>query len=137
MKVTVTPNEAKENTAGYEEGNTTPGNQVTVPQTGDEELPPGTKFEVPPTSVPEDWTVTVDPDNGTMTVTRPADAAPGTRVDIPVKVTYPDGSTEETPGKVRVTPNQAQENTTRYEDGNTTPGNPVTLHKTGAADVAP
>ncbi|PNZ34325.1 hypothetical protein CD143_09515, partial [Staphylococcus felis] len=53
VKVTVTPNQAQENTPGYEEGNTTPGNPVTVPQTGDTELPPGTKFEVPPTSVPE------------------------------------------------------------------------------------
>ncbi|WP_281198138.1 YPDG domain-containing protein, partial [Staphylococcus felis] len=72
VKVTVTPNQAQENTPGYEDGNTTPGNPVTVPQTGDEELPPGTKFEVPPTSVPEGWTVTVDPDNGTVTVTPPA-----------------------------------------------------------------
>ncbi|REH95343.1 hypothetical protein DOS67_07400, partial [Staphylococcus felis] len=79
---------------------TTPGNPVTLPQTGDTELPPGTKFEVPPTSVPEDWTVTVEPDNGEVTVTPPADAEPGTSVDIPVKVTYPDESTEETPVKV-------------------------------------
>ncbi|REI32913.1 hypothetical protein DOS80_04015, partial [Staphylococcus felis] len=127
VKVTVTPNQAQENTPGYEAGNTTPGNPVTVPQTGDTEvpprtkvevhtptyqesttsektvkgtvnpkqgednkpqekgrqtrqrctrtrpqtgdteLPPGTKFEVPTKRVPEGWTVTVDPDNGTVT----------------------------------------------------------------------
>ncbi|REI29316.1 hypothetical protein DOS79_04580, partial [Staphylococcus felis] len=103
VKVTVTPNQAQENTPGYEDGNTTPGNPVTVPQTGDEELPPCTKLEVPPTSVPEDWTVTVNPDNGEVTVTPPADAEPGTSVDIPIKVTYPEGSTEETPVKETVT----------------------------------
>ncbi|REI03661.1 hypothetical protein DOS62_07785, partial [Staphylococcus felis] len=108
------------------DGSTTPGNPVTVPQTGDTELPPGTRFEVPPTSVPKGWTVTVDPDYGTMTVTPPENAEPGKSVDIPTKVTYPDRSREETPVQVTVTPNQAQENTPRYEDGNTTPGNPVT-----------
>ncbi|WP_181895764.1 YPDG domain-containing protein [Staphylococcus felis] len=91
VKVTVTPNQAQENTPGYEDGSTTPGKPVTVPQTGETELPPGTKFEVTQTSVPEGWTVTVDPDNGKVTVTPPADAEPGTRVDIPIKVTYPDG----------------------------------------------
>ncbi|WP_181896840.1 hypothetical protein [Staphylococcus felis] len=52
MKVTITPNQAQENTAGYEDGNTPQCNPVTVPQTGDTELPPGTKFEVPPTRSP-------------------------------------------------------------------------------------
>ncbi|REH99814.1 YPDG domain-containing protein [Staphylococcus felis] len=63
--------------------------------------------EVPPTSVPEDWTVTVDPDNGTETVTPPADAEPGTSEEIPANVSYPDGSTEETRVKFTVTSNQA------------------------------
>ncbi|REH98460.1 YPDG domain-containing protein, partial [Staphylococcus felis] len=99
-----------------EDGNTTPGNPVTVPQTGDEELPPGTKFEVPPARIPEDWKVTVDTGKGTVTVTPPADAETGTSEEIPVKVTYPDGSTEETPVKVTVKPNQAQENTPGSED---------------------
>ncbi|REI25007.1 cell surface protein, partial [Staphylococcus felis] len=137
VKVTVTPNQAQENTPGYEDGSTTPGNPVTVPQTGDGELPPGTKFEVAANKIPEGWTVTVDPDNGKVTVTPPADAEPGTSVDIPVKVTYPDGSTEETPVKVTVTPNQAQENTPRYEDGSTTPGNPVTVPQTGDGELPP
>ncbi|REI12829.1 cell surface protein, partial [Staphylococcus felis] len=137
VKVTVTPNQAQENTPGYEDGNTTPGNPVTVPQTGDTELPPGTKFEVPTDKIPEGWTVTVDPDNGEVTVTPPAGAEPGTSVDIPIKVTYPDGSTEETPVKVTVTPNQAQENTPGYEDGSTTPGNPVTVPQTGDEELPP
>ncbi|REI08406.1 YPDG domain-containing protein, partial [Staphylococcus felis] len=66
----------------------TPGNPVTGPQTGDEELPPGTKFEVPPAGIPEDLTVTVDPDKGTVTVTPPADAEPGTSADITENYTH-------------------------------------------------
>ncbi|REH80239.1 YPDG domain-containing protein, partial [Staphylococcus felis] len=72
---------------------TTPGNPVTVPQTGDTELPPGTKLEVPTDKIPEGWTVTVDPDNGTVTVTPPADVEPGTSVDIPMKVNNQVGNT--------------------------------------------
>ncbi|WP_420915945.1 Rib/alpha-like domain-containing protein [Staphylococcus felis] len=69
MKVTITPNQAQENTPGYEDGNTTPGNPATVPQTDDEELPPSTKYEIPPTSVPEDWTVTVHSHKDTAALT--------------------------------------------------------------------
>ncbi|REH97266.1 hypothetical protein DOS67_03595, partial [Staphylococcus felis] len=74
VTVTVTPNQAQENTPGYEDENTTPVNPVTVLQTFDEELLPGKKIEVPLTSFPEDCTVTVDPDNGEVTVLPLADA---------------------------------------------------------------
>ncbi|REH81286.1 YPDG domain-containing protein, partial [Staphylococcus felis] len=127
VKGTVTPNQAQENTPRSEDGSTTPGNPVTVPQTGDEELPPGTKFEVPTDKIPEGWTVTVETDNGEVTVTTPADAATGTSVETSAESTVYKRPTEETPVKVTVTPNQAQENTPGYEDGSTTPGNPVTV----------
>ncbi|REI20465.1 hypothetical protein DOS78_11385 [Staphylococcus felis] len=89
-----------------------------------------------PTRGPEEWTVRVGPDNRTVTVTPPAETEPGTSVEIPVKVTYPDGSKEETTVKVAVTPNQAQENIPGYEDGNTTPGNPVTVPQTGDTELS-
>ncbi|REH95195.1 hypothetical protein DOS67_07735, partial [Staphylococcus felis] len=103
------PNQAQENTPEYEDVKTTPGNPVTVPQAGDTALPPGTKFEERPTSVPEGWTVTVDPDNGAVAATPPTNAEAGTSVDSLIKVAYPDGSTEETPVKVPETPNQPKE----------------------------
>ncbi|WP_421668512.1 Rib/alpha-like domain-containing protein [Staphylococcus felis] len=37
--------------------------------------------------------MTVDTHQRKMTIRQTADAEPGTSVDIPVKVTYPDGST--------------------------------------------
>ncbi|REH77904.1 YPDG domain-containing protein, partial [Staphylococcus felis] len=60
-----------------------------------------------PTSVPEAWAIKVNPDNGEVNVRPTADAEPGTRVDIPIKVTYPDGSTKATPVKIATTPTEA------------------------------
>ncbi|MGS4015579.1 YPDG domain-containing protein, partial [Staphylococcus pseudintermedius] len=89
VKVTVDTPDSGNHDPGYEEGHTKPNVPVEVPQTKDPNVPPGTTFEIPPAGIPEGWTAEVDPDDGTVTVTPPADATPGTSVDIPVKVTYP------------------------------------------------
>ena len=91
-KVTVTPNDAQDNDPGYDDKSTKPGQPVDVPQTKDKDLPPGTQFEGPK-NVPDGWTVNVDPNTGTVTVTPPKDAKPGTKVGIPVTVKVPDGTT--------------------------------------------
>ncbi|PNZ35389.1 YPDG domain-containing protein, partial [Staphylococcus lutrae] len=136
VRVTVDPNDAQENTPGYEEGHTKPNTPVMVPQTKDPNLPSGTTFEIPPnTTIPAGWTAEVDPNTGVVTVTPPADATPGTSVDIPVKVTYPDGSSEETPVKVTVdTPDSGNHNPS-YEEGRTKPSMPVTVPQTGDTTI--
>ncbi|REI15648.1 hypothetical protein DOS74_06710, partial [Staphylococcus felis] len=84
---------------------------VNIPQTGDTQLPPKTCFEIPTGGIPSRRIVTLDPNNRTVTATPPAHPEPGTSVDIPVKVTYPDGCVDNTTANVRVVPNEAQENT--------------------------
>ncbi|MCG7274664.1 G5 domain-containing protein [Corynebacterium afermentans] len=51
--------------------------------------------------VPAGWTATID-DNGQITATAPADAEPGSQVEIPVTVTYEDGSTDTAKAVVNV-----------------------------------
>ncbi|MBF0774553.1 YSIRK-type signal peptide-containing protein, partial [Mammaliicoccus sciuri] len=147
VSVTVKPNEAQENEPGYNTENpgqpteTKPGESVTIPQNGDQDLPPGTTFEIPEGSVPDGWTATVDPNTGAVTVTPPADAEPGTKVDIPVKVKYPDGSTDDTSVSVTVKPNEAQDNDPGYNTENpgqpieTKPGESVTIPQNGDQDL--
>ncbi|MEB6120206.1 YPDG domain-containing protein, partial [Mammaliicoccus sciuri] len=146
---------ADDNTPGYgskDQGPTPvkPGTEVKIPQTGDKELPPGTKFEVPADKVPSGWTVTVDPKTGDITVVPPKDVTPGTMVDIPVTVTYPDGSTEIVPVKVLVEKpadkpagkTQADDNTPGYgsKDQSPTPVKPGTsthIPQTGDKELPP
>ncbi|WP_350340813.1 YPDG domain-containing protein, partial [Escherichia coli] len=45
-----------------------PGTSTYIPQTGDKELPTGTKFDVPADKVPSGWTVYIDPNTGDITV---------------------------------------------------------------------
>ncbi|REA94917.1 YPDG domain-containing protein, partial [Staphylococcus pseudintermedius] len=64
-----------------------------IPQTGDKDLSPNSKFEIPPSGdIQGEWKAEVDPNTGVVTVTPPADANPGTSVEIPVNVTFPDGA---------------------------------------------
>ncbi|BCU51644.1 hypothetical protein JCM2421_04160 [Staphylococcus auricularis] len=130
VKVTVDSNQAGEHEPGYEDATTKPGKPVDVPQTGDTDLPDGTHFDGP-SEVPEGWDVDVNPDDGTTTVTPPADVNPGTEIEVPVKVTYPDGTTEDVPVKVTVSPNDAQSHTPNYDGASTKPGNPVDVPQTG------
>ncbi|WP_412518639.1 Rib/alpha-like domain-containing protein [Staphylococcus simulans] len=79
---------------GYNDVEVNPGESIEIPQVKDE-VPTGTRFEIPEESgVDKDWTVTVDPDTGKVTVTAPKDAVEGDVVTVTVQVTYPDGSTE-------------------------------------------
>ncbi|MCJ0924572.1 YPDG domain-containing protein, partial [Mammaliicoccus sciuri] len=134
-KVTVVPNEAQNNDPNY--GNepvpTKPGKAVDVPQTGDTDLPPGTTYEIPEGSVPEGWTATVDSNTGVVTVTPPANATSGDNADIPVKVKYPDGSSDDTTVPVKVEANDAQNNEPNYanEPVPTKPGKAVDVPQTG------
>ncbi|UXR30581.1 Rib/alpha-like domain-containing protein [Staphylococcus simulans] len=79
---------------GYNDVQVNPGESIEIPQVKDD-VPTGTRFEIPSESgIDKDWTVTVNPDTGKITVTVPEDAAEGDVVTVIVKVTYPDGSTE-------------------------------------------
>ncbi|REI32329.1 YPDG domain-containing protein, partial [Staphylococcus felis] len=86
-RIAVDGNQADDKTPGYNGGSTKPGVGGNSPQTGDRKLPTNTRFEIPQGGVPSGWTVTVNPNNGTVTATPQANAEPGTSVDIPVKVT--------------------------------------------------
>ncbi|WP_167386254.1 YPDG domain-containing protein, partial [Staphylococcus argensis] len=146
LKVTVTPKDPSETDAGqhdpgYEDAKTQPGKPVEVPQTKDKNIPPGTEFEGPK-DVPSGWTVDVDPNTGKVTVTPPPEATPGTEVNIPVTVHYPDGSTETTNLKVTVTPKDPSETDAGqhdpgYEDAKTQPGKPVEVPQTKDKNIPP
>ena len=142
---------ADDNSPGYDskdQGSTPvkPGSETHIPQTGDKELPPGTKFDVPADKVPSGWTVEVDPNTGDLTIVPPKDVTPGTEVDIPVTVTYPDGSTKELPVKVVVEKatdkSHADDNTPGYgskDQGPTPvkPGSETKVPQTGDKELPP
>ncbi|MDK8880446.1 YPDG domain-containing protein [Corynebacterium sp. MSK008] len=44
--------------------------------------------------VPDGWNITVDPKTGDITITAPKDATPGTKIEVPVEITFPSGNKE-------------------------------------------
>ena len=80
----------------YKDAEGKAGETTTVPlEPTDPALPKGTKFAIDKTfEVPKDWTVEVNETTGKVSVTPKADLTADTPVEIPVVVTYPDGSQE-------------------------------------------
>ena len=97
VKVTVKDTDAATHNPGYDAASGEAGKPTTVKQTGDQNLPEGTKFHVDPNKVPEGFDVEVDEKTGDVTVTPKAGTENDTEVTIPVEVTYPDGSKDEAP----------------------------------------
>ena len=87
----------------YPEETVYPGDTATLPVTLDKPDNVKVAKENPYKlgKLPAGWDVTID-DNGVITATAPADAKPGTQVQIPVTVTYEDGSTDTAKAVVNV-----------------------------------
>ena len=106
---------------------TRPGQSVDLSQTG--KVPENAKYEVIQNKLAEGWKAVVD-ESGKLTVTPSKEIAPGTSEDIPVKVTYSDGTSDEVSGKVTVVSNLADDNNPAYGEVTTKPGKPVDVEQT-------
>ncbi|MDK7272560.1 YPDG domain-containing protein, partial [Actinotignum schaalii] len=88
------------------------------------EAPEGTKYELGK-DAPQG--VTVNPD-GSLTVKVPEGAKDGDVITIPVKVTYPDGTTDTVNAKVTVS-DQSQKVEPKYKDKTGIPGEEVPVEQ--------
>ena len=91
-----------------------------------------TKFALPETfKAPEGYTVTVDEKTGEVSVTFPADAANKDSIEVPVQVTYQDGTTATgtAPFVVESTDRDSDQYTPEYENGSGKPGDDVEIKK--------
>ena len=69
--------------------------------------------------IPDGWTITVDPKTGDITITAPKDATPGTKIEVPVEVTFPDGKTNDV--KIPVEVGETSEGTIPFVPGQKDP----------------
>ncbi|MDK8763924.1 G5 domain-containing protein, partial [Corynebacterium sp. MSK218] len=116
----------------YPVESTKPGTEVKRPVTRDG-APEGTTFsfgmdgDKPKTEDTVDgWTYKINPETGEVSVTPPADSKPGDKHVHNVTVTYPDGSTDETPVTTVVNLTQNFEVDPTYPPETTFPGETVT-----------
>ncbi len=128
--------QANINNPGYAHATVKPGETVKVPQTGDNTMPDGSKYDIATNQVPAGWKVSVNTNTGELTVNPPKDTMTGTSVVIQVTVTYPDGSSETVPSKVSVDDiiqlpapivNPVDDNDTEITGSNGTPGNTIVV----------
>ncbi|WP_195851577.1 YPDG domain-containing protein [Aerococcus urinae] len=120
----------------YDDKTSTPGQEVPVEQPAftDKDgnpttAPEGTKYELGK-DAPQG--VTVNPD-GSLTVKVPEGAKDGDVITVPVKVTYPDGTTDTVNAKVTVV-DQSQKVEPKYDDKTGTPGQEVPVEKPNFTD---
>ena len=100
VNVTVTNRDKDVYTPKYEDGSGKPGSKVEIPlkEENGKDIPAKTTYVSDQPGV-----IDVD-DKGKVTVTIPKDKNPGDKITGKITVTYPDGSTEEVPVNVTVTP---------------------------------
>lgn len=87
------PTHADEYTPEYETTSVEAGEETEIAQTAD--LPEGTSFAFSEDfETPEGWEAIISPETGTVTLLASMDLEDGAEIEIPVLVSYPDGSSE-------------------------------------------
>ncbi|OFR67028.1 hypothetical protein HMPREF2875_07710 [Corynebacterium sp. HMSC078H07] len=119
---------------------TTPGGVITSDITDESKIPerdlakdPSQRYKVP--SDFNGWKISVD-ENGVVTATAPKDARPGDGVNVPVTVTYIDGSTDTVFAPFNVKGNQKDISEPTYPVQSTKPGAEVkrSVNRDGAPE---
>ena len=117
----------------YEDGTGKPGENVTVDKPtfkdgdGKKVTPPADTMFTPGDGTPGG--VTIDKNTGEIKVDIPGDATPGSKIEVPVVVTYPDGTTDNV--TVTVTVGKPDTKTPDWKDGSGEPGGKVVIPNDG------
>ncbi|MCD7131189.1 YPDG domain-containing protein, partial [Limosilactobacillus agrestis] len=129
-KITVTASDANTYTPSYQDTTVKRGSETTIPVTitgadgKTTTVPAGTQFKAGDFTTPDGATIAVDPTSGEIKVTT-KDNTPVGEVDIPVTVTYPDGSVDNTTAKVTISNNDADNYNPKYNPAKVNQGGKV------------